>query len=72
MTDESMVPHEVFVQIAVHFPLIFQLHNWSMLYSCLKHGTSFNTMMRHCKNQDPLLFAIKEYKGRLFGAFLID
>lgn len=67
-----MIAHEVFVQIAVHFPLIYQLHNWSLLYSCLNHGTSFNTMMRNCKGQDPLLLVIKQYKGRIFGAFLID
>lgn len=59
MIEESMLPHSVFVQIAVHFPLIYQLHNWSLVYSCLQHGTSFNTMVRKCMHQDPLLLIIK-------------
>ena len=72
MIDESMLPHSVFVRIAVHFPLIFQLHNWTVLYNCLQHGTSFNTMIKKCMHQDPLLLIVKEYKGRMFGAFFSE
>jgi len=72
MTGESMLPQDVFVQLAKHFPRFHQIFNWSLVYSCLQHGTSYNTMLRQCAFKSPLLLVVKEYKGKLFGAFLVE
>lgn len=41
-----------------------------MLYSSLKHGSSLNTLLRKVDGHEPVILAIKDFDGYVFGAYL--
>ncbi|KAJ2350493.1 oxidation resistance protein 1 [Coemansia sp. RSA 2671] len=44
--------------------------SWRLVYSMDQHGTSFNTMLALCAREGAMMLAVKDTKGRVFGAFL--
>ncbi|KAJ2232012.1 oxidation resistance protein 1 [Coemansia sp. RSA 1722] len=44
--------------------------SWRLVYSMDQQGISMNTMLSLCASQKEILLAIKDTKGRVFGAFL--
>ncbi|KAJ1991488.1 oxidation resistance protein 1 [Coemansia sp. RSA 1358] len=43
---------------------------WRLVYSIDQHGISMNTMLDLCASEKAILLAIKDGKGRVFGAYL--
>ncbi|KAJ2722007.1 oxidation resistance protein 1 [Coemansia sp. Benny D115] len=44
--------------------------SWRLVYSMDQQGISMNTMLTRCAGEKELVLAIKDTKGRVFGAFL--
>ncbi|KAJ2506990.1 oxidation resistance protein 1 [Coemansia sp. RSA 2049] len=44
--------------------------NWRLVYSIDQHGFSIHTMLDLCANEKAILLAIKDTKGKVFGAYL--
>ncbi|KAJ2740003.1 oxidation resistance protein 1 [Coemansia sp. BCRC 34301] len=44
--------------------------SWRLVYSMDQHGISFNTMLALCAREGAMLLAVKDTKGKVFGAFL--
>ncbi|KAJ2261135.1 oxidation resistance protein 1 [Coemansia sp. RSA 376] len=44
--------------------------SWRLVYSMDQHGISFNTMLALCAREGAMMLAVKDTKGRVFGAFL--
>ncbi|KAJ1911948.1 oxidation resistance protein 1, partial [Mycoemilia scoparia] len=45
---------------------------WKLLYSMEQHGTSIRTLYNQVDKKGPVLLAIKDTDGHVFGAFLSD
>ncbi|KAJ3160700.1 oxidation resistance protein 1 [Geranomyces michiganensis] len=52
-------------------PLLRESPRWKLLYSMEQHGISLNTLYQRCApaNGEPVLLAIKDSQGCVFGAF---
>ncbi|KAJ2473448.1 oxidation resistance protein 1 [Coemansia sp. RSA 2322] len=44
--------------------------SWRLVYSMDQHGISFNTMLALCAREGAMVLAIKDSKGKVFGAFM--
>lgn len=44
--------------------------SWKLCYSMDQHGISFNTMLGQCPPKGALLMALKDTRGKVFGAYL--
>ncbi|KAJ2092087.1 oxidation resistance protein 1 [Coemansia sp. RSA 986] len=44
--------------------------SWRLVYSIDQHGISIHTMLDLCANEKSILLAIKDTRGKVFGAFL--
>jgi len=54
------------------FPLLYKLYNWQKAFSARRDGSAFNTFLNKTKNIEPAIILIKEYKGNILGAFIVE
>lgn len=55
-----------------HFPLLYKLYNWQKVFSARRDGSAFNTFLNKAKDVEPAILLLKEYKGNILGAFLVE
>lgn len=73
ITEESdIITPEHFENLARGFPILYKLYNWTKSYSARRDGSAFNTFLSKCANEEPAIFLVKEYKGNILGAFLVE
>jgi LysM repeat protein len=53
-------------------PLRYQLHDWTLLYSTMRHGISLNTFYAKVFNKGPNIILIEDSKNCVFGAFVSE
>jgi len=54
--------------LCLHMPKTVREHDWRLLYSSERHGTSMKTLLRRCGvTTEPCLTIIQDSKGRVFG-----
>ncbi|ORY03105.1 TLD-domain-containing protein [Basidiobolus meristosporus CBS 931.73] len=72
-TTEVVLTENHAAQLKTKIPRRIQLEkNWKLLYSMSQHGISLHTLLRLAKGKSPLLLAIKDAAGSVFGAYLSD
>ncbi|KAJ1677917.1 oxidation resistance protein 1, partial [Spiromyces aspiralis] len=60
-------------EIQQHVPRRIRLaRTWRLLYSLEQHGTSIRTLYKRVERKGPVLLAIKDTRGHVFGAYLSD
>lgn len=52
--------------------MVYKLHNWALMYSARRDGSAFSTFLSKSKDVSPAILLLKEYKGNILGAFLVD
>lgn len=52
--------------------MLYKLYNWTKVYSARRDGSAFNTLLSKTKNVEPAILLVKEYKGNIIGAFLVE
>ena len=73
LSEESTIISEIqFSNLVLKLPMLYQLYNWNKVYSCRRDGTSFNTFINKTKGVEPMILLIKEYKGYVFGAYIVE
>lgn len=73
MTETSgIITEEHFCNLAKGFPMLYKLYNWEKAYSIRRDGSAFSTFLKKTRGVEPAIMLIKEYKGNILGAFLVD
>ncbi|KAF9913784.1 oxidation resistance protein 1 [Lobosporangium transversale] len=71
-TDPVLEP-EIAQQIRMQLPR--KLRNatkWNLVYSSDQHGISMTTLFHRCRGKGPMVMAIKDSTGCVFGAFITE
>ena len=72
MEESDIISHEHFDNLTKGFPILYKLYNWVKVYSARRDGSAFNTFLNKSRNVEPAILLIKEYKGNILGAFLVE
>lgn len=70
--SSDIITEEHFENLAKGFPMLYKLYNWEKVYSTRRDGSAFSTFLNKTKGVEPSILLIKEYKGNILGAFLVD
>ncbi|CAD8050522.1 unnamed protein product [Paramecium sonneborni] len=70
MQQSKIFDNDELNQIIAHIPSIYKTSNWTLIFSNIINGSSFQTLLHKCENRSPLILVIQDVNECKFGAYL--